>query len=141
MTNLQAALGVAQMERIDDFLKRRAEIMAWYHSAIPSRENVRLNRVKNWASSAFWMVCLEVDGFNEARRDLFMEKLKQRGIDSRPYFCTMSSMPMYKQKPLPVAARKAQSGLNLPTFFDITQKDVERIGGVVNQLLADVDQR
>jgi len=141
MTNLQAALGVAQMERIDDFLKRRAEIMAWYNSAIPSSESVRLNRVKNWASSAFWMVCLEVDGFDEARRDAFMGKLKQRGIDSRPYFCTMSSLPMYKQEPLPVAARKAQTGLNLPSFFELTQKDVERIGGVVNELLADAHLR
>lgn len=141
MTNLQAALGVAQMERIDDFLKRRAEIMAWYNSVIPCSEGVRLNRVKNWATSAFWMVCLEVDGFNESRRDAFMAKLKQRGIDSRPYFCTMSSMPMYRQKPLPVAARKAQSGLNLPSFFGLTQKDVERIGGVVNELLVDLDQR
>lgn len=136
MTNLQAALGVAQMERIDEFLKRRTEIMAWYNSAIPSSSSVRLNRVKNWASSAFWMVCLEVDGFDEARRDAFMSALKQRGIDSRPYFCTMSSMPMYKQKPLPVSARKAQTGLNLPSFFDLTQQDVERIGVVVNELLA-----
>ena len=141
MTNVQAALGVAQMERIHDFLKRRAEIMAWYNSVIPSSERVRLNRVKNWASSAFWMVCLEVEGFNESRRDAFMRKLKQRGIDSRPYFCTMSSLPMYKQKPLPVAARKAQSGLNLPSFFGLTQKDVERIGGVVNELLLDAGQR
>jgi perosamine synthetase len=137
MTNLQAALGVAQMERIDVFLKRRAEIMAWYHAAIPAGENVRLNRVKNWARSAFWMVCLEVDGFDEAKRNAFMAALRQRGIDSRPYFCTISSMPMYKQKPLPIAARKAQTGLNLPSFFELTQKDVERIGGVVNELLAD----
>jgi perosamine synthetase len=141
MTNLQAALGVAQMERIDVFLKRRAEIMTWYNSAIPCSETVRLNRVKNWARSAFWMVCLEVDGFDEARRNSFMQGLKQRGIDSRPYFCTMSSMPMYKQKPLPVATRKAQTGLNLPSFFELAQKDVERIGAAVRELLEDMGPR
>ena len=135
MTNLQAALGVAQMERIDDFLKRRAEIMTWYHSAIVSSENVRLNRVKNWARSAFWMVCLEVDGFDEAQRSAFMGGLKQRGIDSRPYFCTMSSMPMYKQRMLPVAARKSQIGVNLPSYYDLTKLDVERIGSAVKEVL------
>jgi perosamine synthetase len=135
MTNLQAALGVAQMERIGEFLKRREQIMTWYHSAIPSSETVRLNRVKNWASSAFWMVCLEVDRFDEARRNAFMDGLKRRGIDSRPYFCTMSSMPMYRQTPLPVAARKAQTGLNLPSFFELAQNDVERIGDAVSELL------
>jgi perosamine synthetase len=141
MTNLQAALGVAQMEQIDSFLDRRAEIMSWYSSIIPGSDTVRLNRVKNWAKSAFWMICLEVDGFDERRRDIFMADLKKQGIDSRPYFCTISSMPMYTQRPLPVAARKAQSGINLPSFFDLRQKDVERIGGVVNELLVDVNGR
>ena len=135
ITNLQAALGVAQMERIDDFLRRRAEIMAWYNSAIPTTENVRLNRVRNWAKSSYWMVCLEVDWFDEERRRLFMDELKKQGVDTRPYFCTLSSMPMYKQTPQPVSLLKAQTGLNLPIFFDLTQKDVQRIGGVVADAL------
>src|SRR3984885_9329498 len=84
ITNLQAALGVAQLERIDEFLDRRTEIMGWYNSEVATTDGVRLNRVKNWAKSAFWMVCLEVDWFDETRRDAFMQALKARGIDSRP---------------------------------------------------------
>jgi perosamine synthetase len=135
ITNLQAALGVAQLERIDEFLDRRTEIMSWYNSAIATTDNVRLNRVKNWAKSAFWMVCLEVDWFDEARRDAFMQALRARGIDSRPYFCTMSSMPMYRQAPLQVASRKAQIGLNLPSYFELTKGEVQRIGSDVNEIL------
>ena len=135
ITNLQAALGVAQLERIDEFLDRRTEIMSWYSSAIATTDGVRLNRVKNWAKSAFWMVCLEVDWFDEARRDAFMQALRARGVDSRPYFCTMSSMPMYRQAPLPVSARKAQIGLNLPSYFELTKGEVQRIGSDVNELL------
>jgi perosamine synthetase len=135
ITNLQAALGVAQLERIDEFLDRRTEIMSWYNSAIATTDSVRLNRVKNWAKSAFWMVCLEVDWFDEARRDAFMQALRARGIDSRPYFCTMSSMPMYRQAPLPVASRKAQTGLNLPSYFELTKPEVQRIGSDVNAIL------
>ena len=97
ITNLQAALGVAQLERIDEFLDRRTEIMNWYNSEIATTDCVRLNRVKNWAKSAFWMICLEVDWFDEVSRDTFMQALKKRGIDSRPYFCTMSSMSMYNR--------------------------------------------
>ncbi len=114
ITNLQAALGVAQLERIDDFLTRRADIMEWYRSAITGTDSIRLNRVKNWAKSAFWMVCLEVDWLDATRRDILMRALKARGIDTRPYFCTMSEMPMYRQTLLPISARKAQTGLNLP---------------------------
>jgi perosamine synthetase len=135
ITNLQAALGVAQLERIDDFLDRRAEIMSWYEQEIATTDRVRLNRVKNWAKSAFWMVCLEVDWFDETRRDAFMQALKGRGIDSRPYFCTMSSMPMYKQASMPISARKAQIGLNLPSYFELTKLEVQRIGSDVNAVL------
>jgi perosamine synthetase len=135
ITNLQAALGVAQLERIEEFLARRTEIMGWYSSGIATTERVRLNRVKSWAKSAFWMVCLEVDWLDEAGRDAFMQALKARGIDSRPYFCTMSSMPMYRQSPLPVSARKAQIGLNLPSYYELTKREVLRITADVNELL------
>jgi len=138
ITNLQAALGVAQLERIDEFLHRRAEIMSWYHAEIATTDRVRLNRVKNWAKSAFWMVCLEVDEFDETDRDAFMQALKARGIDSRPYFCTMSSLPMYRQQPLTVASRKARTGLNLPSYYELTKTDVQRIAADVNALLRDM---
>jgi len=138
ITNLQAALGVAQLERIADFLGRRTEIMGWYREVIPQTNQIRMNRVKNWARSAFWMVCLEVDWFDESRRGAFMQALRARGIDSRPYFCTLSSMPMYRQAPLPVAAKKAQIGLNLPSFYELTRSDVRRVGADVNQLLREM---
>ena len=136
ITNLQAALGVAQLERIDEFLGRRAEIIDWYNSEITTTDGVRLNRVKNWAKSAFWMVCLEVDWFDEAKRDAFMLALKVRGIDSRPYFCTLSSMPMYRQSPQPVSTSKSKIGLNLPSYYELTKLEVQRIAAGVNELLA-----
>jgi len=138
ITNLQAALGVAQLERIDEFLGRRAEIMSWYAQEIATNDRVRLNRVKNWAKSAFWMICLEVDRFDETHRDAFMQALKARGIDSRPYFCTMSSMPMYKQASMPISARKAQIGLALPSYFELTKLEVQRIGSGVNAVLREM---
>jgi perosamine synthetase len=138
ITNLQAALGVAQLERIDDFLERRVEIMGWYNSEIAVSDSVRLNRVKNWAKSVFWMICLEVDWFDEARRDAFMQALKARGIDTRPYFCAMSSLPMYRQQPLPISAHKAQIGLNLPSYYELTKPEVQRIASDVNEILKEM---
>jgi perosamine synthetase len=138
ITNLQAALGVAQLERIGDFLDRRAEIMSWYNSEIATTDHIRLNRVRNWAKSAFWMICLEVDWLDDTRRDTFMRALRARGIDTRPYFCAMSSLPMYKQRPLPVATRKSQIGLNLPSYYELTETEVRRIGADVNEILKEM---
>jgi perosamine synthetase len=138
ITNLQAALGVAQLESIEDFLARRAEIMSWYNSEIAVTDSVRLNRVKSWAKSVFWMVCLEVDWLDETSRNVFMQALRVRGIDTRPYFCTMSSMPMYRQLPLPISIRKSQIGLNLPSYYELTKLDVQRIGSHVNEVLKEM---
>jgi len=135
MTNLQAALGVAQMERIEEFIAKRAQVMNWYAALLDLGENVRLNREKNWARSVYWMICLEVDWFDESSREQFMLTLRQKGIDTRPYFCTLSSMPMYAQEPLPVARHKARIGLNLPCFNDLKQSDVSRIAREVNLAL------
>lgn len=135
MTNLQAALGVAQLETIGERLQRRSEILAQYRKAIATSRSVRLNHTANWAKNAYWMVCLEVDGFDENSRDRFMQRLKARGIDSRPYFYPLSAMPMYRRQSPPVAAAKAAIGLNLPTYHDLSDADIARVADAVNQEL------
>jgi len=135
MTNLQAALGMAQLERIDEILLHRQELMKWYRAAITTNDEIRLNYLANSAKSAYWMICLEVDWLDERLRGELMKELRQRGVDSRPYFCTLSSMPMYEAVPCSVASRKASIGLNLPTYFDLTSSDVSEIGAIVNDLL------
>lgn len=141
ITNMQAALGLAQMELIDEMLERRAAILAQYRDTIITSEAVRLNFTANWAKSAYWMICLEVDWFDEAVRSTFMARLKTRGIDSRPYFYPMSALPMYKQATPRNAAAKSVIGLNLPTFHELTKADIVRIGDAVNKELRALSPR
>lgn len=138
MTNLQAALGLAQLKQIDQFLYRRQEIMQWYRDAIQVSNGVRLNQIAPWAKSVHWMVCLEVDWFDDEIRNAFMRTLKARGVDSRPYFYPLSTMPMYKDDPRPAAALKSAIGVNLPTYFDLSEADVAKIGDVVNTVLREL---
>jgi perosamine synthetase len=137
MTNLQAALGVAQLEQIDQFLARRADIMGWYSEELGSRPALRLNRNAPWARNAHWMVCLEIDGMDDAQRQAFMAALRLRGVDSRPYFYPISDMPMYPGAATPVAHRISHTGINLPSFVDLTRDDVAHIG---RQVLAVLDE-
>jgi perosamine synthetase len=141
MTNLQAALGVAQLERIDGFLRRRREIMAWYEARLGQRAGLRLNREAPWAKSARWMVCLEVARMDEAMRDRLMESLRDRGIDSRPYFYPVSDMPMYFRSDTPVAHRIAPTGINLPSYVDLEQADVDHVCLQVELALESLDLR
>jgi perosamine synthetase len=138
MTNLQAALGVAQLERIDDFLGRRRQVMQWYRDGLGKLPGLRLNRDAEWARNAYWMVCLEVQTLDEARRAELITALRRRGVDSRPYFYPVSDMPMYPQRDTPVAHRISHSGLNLPSYVDLGADDVAHICRQVELALEEV---
>ena len=135
MTNLQAALGVAQLERIDDFLAKRRNVVAWYRDHLGGRRGVRLNREAAWTKHSYWMVCLEVDGMDEDIRARFMAALRRRGIDSRPYFYPISDMPMYGRAQTPIAHTVYKAGLNLPMYVDLERQHVESICAQVEEAL------
>jgi len=138
MTNLQAALGKAQLERVEEFTRARRHILQRYRELIEPRHDVRLNPSADWAEPVVWLVCMEVDWFTEALRDRFLAGLKRRNVDSRPYFHPLSSMPMYRCAGGNVARRKAAIGLNLPTYVDLSEAEIDRVGAAVNEVLAEL---
>lgn len=127
MTNLQAALGVAQLERVHEFIQRRREIMDWYREGLSGQSRLRLNHQAAWAESVYWMYCLEVDGMSDDVRLSFMSRLREKGVDSRPYFYPISDMPIYPVADTPVAHAVSQRGINLPSFVGLTREDVHFI--------------
>ena len=141
MTNLQAALGVAQLERIDEFIAARREVMDAYRAELGARPGLRLNRDAEWARNAYWMICLEVEGMDEPARDRLMAALKQVGVDSRPYFYPVSDMPMYPGAVTPVTHRLSHSGINLPSYVGLTRDDIRFICGEVVRCLQGVTAR
>lgn len=138
MTNLQAALGLAQLERIDSFIERRRQIMGWYRSELASQPRLHLNREDDVSKSVYWMVCLEISGMTQATREQLMLALKKEGVDCRPYFYPISDMPMYARADTPVAHDVSVRGINLPSYYDLTQADVISISGTVRRVLEDV---
>jgi len=127
MTNLQAALGVAQMERIEEFLDKRSQIMGWYRERLSGLPTLTLNQEMPGCRNAYWMICLEVAGMEEATRRQFMALLKADGVDSRPYFYPISDMPMYEQSNTPVTHAIYKQGVNLPSYVDLGKDDVAEI--------------
>jgi perosamine synthetase len=131
MTNLQAALGCAQLRRADELLGGRRQLFKWYREALAGVEGLQLNRVSDWASPSFWMICAEFSGIDEDVRGELMNGLKRRGVDSRPFFYPMSDMPYFETADTPVAHRVYKTGINLPTCPDLTQEDVGEIASIV----------
>ncbi len=135
MTNMQAALGCAQMERIEDLLNAKGRIYDEYSKCLADEERIQLNRTYPWATNAYWLVCVEIDGYSEEQRDVLMKKLKEKNIDSRPFFYPMSDMPYLQKANTPVTHRVYRSGINLPTFFDLTDEEIQYICYTLKNLI------
>ncbi len=124
LTNIQAALGCAQLDRLPQFLARRREIFLAYEESLRDYPKVQLNRTLPGASNSYWIICAEIADIDSGIRDEVIAGLKARGVDSRPYFYPMSDMPYFKRANTPVSHRVAQRGLNLPTYTDLTDSQI-----------------
>ena len=122
ITNLQAALGLAQLEQIDDFVKYRNDLLVQYKEKLePS--GIECNPSVN-ANPVNWMVCAVDDKLDRTRRDRVIGYMREQGVDARPFFFPMSMMPMYSPRDNPVSYKLSECGFNLPTFVGMTEDQV-----------------
>lgn len=138
LTNLQAALGLAQLERIDELIDKKRQIFEWYKKLLGDLKTIKLNPEADWAKNVYWMVCLVLRKDAGITRDELMVRLKEKGIDTRPFFYPISQMPMYNNQPMnPVAHDLSYRGLNLPSGVNLSKSDIEYISkavyGVINE--------
>ena len=136
MSNLQAALGLAQLERIEEMVRKKRKIFEWYKSKLGNIEGISLNVEKPWAKNVYWMSSIVVDKRLTITRDEFMKELKNRMIDTRPFFFPFSTLPMYKTNvDNPVAYHVGLKGINLPSGVSLTKEEVDYISAQIIDIL------
>jgi len=137
MTNIQAAIGLAQMENIDKALAQRERLARWYDAALSHlTEEIVLPAQANWAKHVYWMYNIFLRQGDEQRRNGVMQHLDEMGIETRPVFYPMHTLPPYiESSAYPVADLWAQRGINLPTHQELTKDDVERIARSLQESL------
>ena len=140
MTNIQAAIGLAQMEVIDTALSDRARLARWYNDALSDlREKLVLPICADWAKHVYWMYTIFLKDGDENRRDQVMRYLDAQGIETRPVFYPMHILPPYKEKSTyPIADLWSQRGINLPTHQQLTKIDVDRIASSLREILSKI---
>jgi perosamine synthetase len=138
MTNIEAAIGLGQLEKIDWHIARRQEVASWYRAGLYEFPQVDFSPEMPWARSVFWLssIVLE-DGID---RDIVMSTMLQKGVETRPFFYPMHSLPIYQSsafgKKFPVADRLARQGMNLPSSALLTQPQVDYVINALKQSLA-----
>jgi len=135
LTNIQAALGVAQMERVEEFIARKRTIAALYNELLNGTHGVSLPVEEAWAKNVYWMYSILVGDSARVSRDDLMAYLNTRGIDSRPFFFPIHTMPSYATgQSLPVTERLARQGINLPSSIALTDDEIRRIVYAIHEV-------
>lgn len=133
-TNLQAALGLAQLENVDYVLQRKRENARVYKSLLKDIDIIMLSPEEPWAKSAFWMYSIVLKKDN--LREKLMEKLIDLGIETRPFFEPMHNLPMYRQKGNFLnTVFLSGNGLNLPSGATLSAQDIEYVCDAVKKTL------
>lgn len=128
MTNIQGAIGLAQLERIEELLAIRGRNAAHYNRRLAYIPGLTLPPCQPWATNVYWMYSVVVeDEFGLSRDDLRV-KLRQAGIDTRPFFYPVHTLPMYQTgQSLPVAEKLGRRGINLPSGATLTAEQIDYI--------------
>jgi perosamine synthetase len=134
MTNICAAVGLAQLERADELIEKKIQIADWYNQYLADSPFVRHNTVGNVRHS-YWMYSVLVPEVQQ--RDGIREYLKQDSIETRPTFYPVHTMPMYsgKYEKHPVAENIGWRGINLPSWPDLTEDQVRYVCNILKEAI------
>jgi len=138
MTNIQAAIGVAQMETVDQALSDRNRLARWYDAALaPLEGKILLPKQADWAKQVFWMYNIFLTDGDQHKRDDVMRQLDEMNIETRPVFYPMHVLPPYlEESSYPVGDLWSQRGINLPTYQELTRDDVQRVADALKKAFA-----
>lgn len=131
MTNIAAAIGLAQLEKAEWYLQQRAEIARWYQEELQGIAGLTWQPAKEWAKHVYWMFTVLLDDDLSVSRDQIMAYLAERGAETRPVFHPIHTLPPYRcsilADRLPVAERISRRGMNLPTWAGLHREEVRYV--------------
>ena len=131
LTNIQAALGCAQLEQLDTFSAKRIEIFQLYSDFFAGCGHITEQRIRSGNTSANWLYTICLKGDFADQRDRLMSYLKVKGIDTRPIFYPMNEMPAFASyiddSDCPVSHKISYSGLSLPSSLSISKDEVRYV--------------
>lgn len=141
MSNIQAAIGCAQMERIDALIERKRDIFRRYDEGLRNLPTVTMNPELPSTRNGFWMPTVVFSREFQGSRDGLLKAFEADNIDGRVFFWPLSSLPMFQQlSKNTVAYDLPVRAINLPSYHDITLMEQERVVAHV-RAVADVVRR
>jgi perosamine synthetase len=138
MTNLQAAIGLAQLEQIELFLNRRKSLAQSYSARLINLPGITLPPAMPWAETVCWMYSILIDAEKAGvSRDTLRLALKREGIETRPFFYPLHLMPPFllNDKDYPVSRAVSSRGISLPSSYKLSLAETERVAANIKKIL------
>ena len=141
MTNLQAAIGIAQLERVEEFISRKRQIGRIYESKLEKLPGIKFQIEKPWAKHVYWMYCIELDESRGLDANFMMMELKKKGIGTRPFFLGLHEQPalqdlgLFRNEDYPVTHRISRYGLYLPSGLTLSEKQIDQVVSAINEIV------
>ncbi|NLU96918.1 glutamine--scyllo-inositol aminotransferase [Marinomonas sp. UCMA 3892] len=139
ISNIQAAIGYAQMTHIDELINRKREIYFKYFSLFKNVEKVSMNPnpTSNELVYGYWMPTLIFDAELEFDRDLLIDKFKEINVDARVFFYPLSMLPMFDEvRNNKVSLNIYARGINLPSYHEISDGQIKKVADIVVEYLS-----
>jgi len=138
MTNIQAAIGLAQLEQFERHLAARDQIAAWYEAELSGCAGIQLPPAVEGRRDVCWLFSVVLPEHAGAARDAVMARLRATGIDSRPFFYPCHILPPYATPESPACPRAewlGERGLSLPTWVGMTRDQIHRVSAALLEAL------
>lgn len=141
MTNLQAAIGIAQLERVEEFISIKRSLGKYYRKRLSTIPGVRFQVEKPYARSVYWMYSIELDESFGVDAETMMTGLRDRGIDTRPFFMGLHAQPVLREMGLFRREKYLNTdiaykqGLYLPSGLTLTEQQIEVVCNAVEQIM------
>lgn len=141
MTNLQAALGCAQLLHARDYLARKERMQSLYRGGLAGLKGLVLPTVRPWATSSYWMYAVRLTDDALLTRDAFRRRLLERNVETRDFFWSLSEQPVLRRiparvHPCPISERLAREGCYLPSGLALSDGEISLVIEAVAEALA-----
>ncbi len=142
MTGYQAAMGLAQLDRIDHIIERKRALAHSYDALLADVPGIRTPPELDWAHNVYWMYAIVVEDDFGITRDELMERLGAREIQSRTFFCPMNQQPFLREQdgfrdvPCPVADDLWQRGMYIPSSIQLDAESLALVAGAISDARA-----
>lgn len=139
MTGMQAALGLAQLQKIETIIVEKRRLAQTYNQHLSGIDGLQLPHEAEWAKNVYWMYAVVVHPQFGISRDQLADALRADGIDTRTFFCPMNQQPClesrenFRQLPCPVADYLWENGLYLPSTYTLSEELVRQIADAVRR--------